>query len=140
MSERAERCEGCRYWFDAGNGVPGRCKRYPPPIVGVRATWPHDWCGEYAARVGGMEVKITLPALGQETPNMRVGKSVPDQDGYWWVVRPADIPEPILVYVWTPITTAFRRVGYLGTDKLEYLADLPPGSQWYGPLVPPRNG
>ncbi len=62
-----ERCENCRYWFDAQyDDSGGVCRRYPPIGINtypetygkecsyVITIWPdamkHQWCGEYSPR------------------------------------------------------------------------------------------
>jgi hypothetical protein len=55
MSETEERCEACRY-FDDGDELLGRCRRYPPKIMSrdtavFPAVGKDEWCGEFHPRV-----------------------------------------------------------------------------------------
>lgn len=59
MSERAERCDRCRFWQPTQDGSDnGYCLRYPPVPLNnplhpgsVLSWWPEtapdEWCGEF---------------------------------------------------------------------------------------------
>ena len=59
MSERAERCERCRFWEQSPPEPEGYCHRYPPTVFLMDdldtvecfpVTLSTVWCGEFKPR------------------------------------------------------------------------------------------
>ena len=62
MTERAERCETCKWWNSTNHDSRCDCRRGSPVFLRLHTesygekrpewpeTWRSDWCGEWAAK------------------------------------------------------------------------------------------